>query len=85
MSTLRGVKEKGLRRALILPWRTYSALSVPVTDTLPFRDELLCRIAMFLSKCVLAKIVFFLDMRCKPILEGLIVSLRSVLSYVCSF
>jgi len=46
---------KGLRRALGLPWRTHSYLLAPVTDTLPLRDELFCRTAMFLSKCVLSE------------------------------
>ena len=44
--------QKGLRRALGVPWRTHSVLFAHVTDTLPLRDELLCRTAMFVSKCV---------------------------------
>jgi len=43
---------KGLRRALGLPWRTYSALLAVVTGTLPLMDELLCRTAMFVSRCL---------------------------------
>jgi len=43
---------KGLRRALGLPWRTHSALLALVTGTLPLMDELLCRTAMFVSKCL---------------------------------
>ena len=44
--------QKGLRRALGVPWRTHSVLLAHVTDTLPLRDELFCRTAMFVSKCV---------------------------------
>jgi len=43
---------KGLRRALGLPWHTHSALLALVTGRLPLMDELLCRTAMFVSKCL---------------------------------
>jgi len=43
---------KGLGRALGLPCRTHSALLALVTGTLPLMDELLCRTAMFVSKCL---------------------------------
>jgi len=43
---------KDLMRALGLPWHTHSALLAPVTISLPLRDELFCRTAMFVSKCV---------------------------------
>jgi len=42
----------GLRRALGLPCPTHSASLAPDTDSLPLRDELFCRTAMFLSKSV---------------------------------
>jgi len=41
-----------IRRALGLPWRTHSALLALVTGTLPLMDEMLCRTAMFMSKCL---------------------------------
>ena len=39
--------QKGLRCALGVPWRTHLVLLAHVTDSLPLRDELLCRTAMF--------------------------------------
>lgn len=48
------VWRKGLRRALGLPWRTHSALLVPVTGLLPLRDEFVCRTVSFISKCMVS-------------------------------
>ena len=48
---------KGLRRTLSqtlsLPFCTHSRLVSPICDFLPLRDELVCRCASFISKCLL--------------------------------
>ena len=43
---------KGLRRTLSLPFCTHSRLVAPICDFLPLRDELICRCASFISKCL---------------------------------
>ena len=43
---------EGLRRALGLPWRTHSVLLAPITGMFPLRDELLCRMAKFVLRCI---------------------------------
>jgi len=43
---------KGLRRTLHLPFCTHSRLVAPICDFLPLQDELVCRCASFISKCL---------------------------------
>ena len=43
---------KGLRRILSLPYNTHSRLISPVCDFLPVREELICRCASFIMKCL---------------------------------
>jgi len=45
---------KGLRRTLSLPYCTHSPLVAAICDFLPLRDELVCRCASFISKCLLS-------------------------------
>ena len=51
----KGVRQgwrKGLRRILSLPYNTHSRLISPVCDFLPVREELICRCASFIIKCL---------------------------------
>ena len=48
---------KGLKLALGLRWRTHSTLLPSITDSLPLRDELFCRTAMFLSNVLIVRTV----------------------------
>ena len=43
---------KGMRRILSLPYNTHSRLISPVCDFLPVREELICRCASFIMKCL---------------------------------
>ena len=36
----------------IRPWRTHSILLAPITGMFPLRDELLCRMAKFVLRCI---------------------------------
>jgi len=43
---------KGLRLALELPWSTHSVLLAPITGMYPLRNELLCKMAKFVLRCI---------------------------------
>ena len=43
---------KGLRCTLGLPWHTHSVLLAPITGMLLRRDELFCRMAIFVLMCI---------------------------------
>jgi len=43
---------KGFRRSLELPFCTRSRLMAPVCGFLPLRDEIVCRSASFIAKCL---------------------------------
>ena len=63
-----------MRRILSLPYNTHSRLVSPICDFLPVREELICRCASFIMKCLNS---------CNSVVHSVSLMISMVFIYLC--